>query len=776
MILSQSFDVEVLPNFFSITFVDLKHYLKVFSDCAVLNYKGKPEPVPMTEKLSVAEIKKRLDSVNSRSFYITDTDDSQLFDLVAYLQAMYPHVNDGEKVRTDCFGYNNYSYDNLMVAAFLSNVNRCENTKTLIRLLYNISKRIIKSQRDNSGFDKNDFVLNTLRRFKLPYTGIDVMKIFALNKAGVMVEKGTGNRIPIPKGLKQVSINLKWYELLEYEMPAICEKDAHFYDNLETDEGFHYKGLTISQLNKVVDTWDRFILPEYIEPMMYYNKNDVFIVCEIARLFPDEIKLRYSLTNVYKVNVLNSSRSNIADTLFEKFYSEFTGLHPTQWKGKTTIRTAMSFKRVIFDFIQFKTSALQQALEEMKKVVVYRTNKTDFEKEIKIGNLVYTVATGGLHSQDMPRALYSKHVMIPSSTGGEPELDKLNSYTYVHWDISSFYPSIMAVYKIAPAHMIADIFAKLVAWLRDTRVTAKHSKEDFIDGIPPKLLAEALKIVINSIYGKFGFEKGDLFDRMATLRVTINGQLMILILCEKLELNGIEVMSANTDGIVIKLPESKRDVFNIIADEWKELTGLNADSEEYAAYINRDINNYIVKELNGKVDYKGAYNPKMHLRDLSKGYDMPIVAQAVSNYFLDNVPIMETLTKSTDILDFCKTQNVGKQYHVECTRVVNGQIVTEQMQRYVRFYVSNTGDVVEKVHNQLTGKGSRSRLASGMAVTVLNSLDDKDISLRNINYRYYYAECMKLVEPIKLGIESKGKGKTKIKKKYGMYNSLFDEV
>ena len=162
----------------------------------------------------------------------------------------------------------------------------------------------------------------------------------------------------------------------------------------------------------------------------------------------------------------------------------------------------------------------------------------------------------------------------------------------------------------------------------------------------------------------------------------------------------------------------------------------------------------------------------MYAIDLQKGYDMTIVAQAVSDYFLKKIPIMDTLQSATNILDFCKTQNVGRQFHVEETKVINGKVEHIICQRYVRFYVSNRGVVIEKVHND---SGARSRLAAGNVVTVLNTLDDKDIALRDINFRYYYQECLKIIDPIKLGITAKGKGKTRIKKSSGMYNSLFDE-
>lgn len=102
-------------------------------------------------------------------------------------------------------------------------------------------------------------------------------------------------------------------------------------------------------------------------------------------------------------------------------------------------------------------------------------------------------------------------------------------------------------------------------------IEAKHSKQDIIDGIPKNILAEALKIVINSIYGKLGFAYGDLCDRLAVLKVTINGQLMIMMLCEELELNGIEIVSANTDGIVVKLFENKVETFKAITEQWQKI-------------------------------------------------------------------------------------------------------------------------------------------------------------------------------------------------------------
>ena len=415
MINSVATDVEIFTNLFSITFVDLRDYLDKFKDC--VDDKGKPKA--LTECISVAEIKRRLATVKSDIFWISDTDDSQLTEIVAYLNAMQPHydtkVSDSGEVyqipvRTDVYGFNNQGYDDLMIKGFLMYFNRFDSTKAFISFLYNLSKKIINMQNDKDAFYK-DKELELIRSYRLPYITVDVQQIYGLHSAGVTVDKDTGTRNKYGKSLKQTSINLKWHELLDFTLPPIDEEEANLYWHKQDT----YKGLPCEQLNLLItNDFDRYVLPKYVKPMLYYNKNDVFLCCEIVRQKPDEVKLRYSITHAFGVNVLCSARANIADKLTVKFYSDMSGLRKDQFIKERTQRTKLSFKKIIFPHIQFKTKQLQDFLNDIKNVVIYHTNKSAFERTIDFYGTKYTIATGGIHSQDPPRVCKSddKYIYI----------------------------------------------------------------------------------------------------------------------------------------------------------------------------------------------------------------------------------------------------------------------------------------------------------------------------------------------------------------------------
>jgi hypothetical protein len=726
-----AYDIEVTRNYFGVCFVDLNHYLEVFKDCV----DDKQEAIPLIDKLSVTEIKNRLATVKRYRFSIFEDDDSELYPLLNWLQ-----------YEADYFGYNNNKYDRLMLSALLMYYNQFDKPSKLIEFLYDTSQRIIRNS-DNDVLWQDNFT-NMLMKNRLNFRDLDLFQIFRLDH--------------FHKSLKQTSINIKWYNLLEYHMPPISELDVDYYYRLTEN-----RGLSIEQLNRLYrNSFERYLHPSWKKEMEEYNDNDVFICCELVRMNQEEIRLRYMISKEYEINVLSASRSTIADKVIVKLYSKFTGLHPKRFIDTKTIRRKIEVSEILSDKIQFLSPQLNDLLQSLRSLVL-RGEKGEFERTFTYAGTSYTLATGGLHSNEIP-AIYVAD----------------DKQTIVDRDVTSYYPNLIRSLKVCQKHLNPKAWFRIADTIVDERTEHKHLAKDkslsLILQIKHFTAAACLKIVANAgIFGKMGSEKSFLCDKKAMYKVTINGQLFLLMLIERLEDAGIHVISANTDGIVTIVPKGLEETADNICHWWEKHLGLELEFTSYSKYITEGVNSYLTVKTDGKKKFKGRMNPKMYLEDLSKGYNSPIVAKAVTEYFINGTPVMETLRNSKSILDFCRTQNVNRKYYIEYTHVVDHKMVIEEVQRNTRFYVSLTGGSLMKVevlgwdeNNQ--PKLKKSSLCAGQRVTVCNLVEDKDISELNINYLYYYNECMAIIEPIEQSRNNKGKGKRLVKKYYGMRNTLFD--
>ena len=121
--------------------------------------------------------------------------------------------------------------------------------------------------------------------------------------------------------------------------------------------------------------------------------------------------------------------------------------------------------------------------------------------------------------------------------------------------------------NIYPKHLSRE-FLDLFQGIVTQRLEAKKAGD--------KPVADALKIVANSCYGKLNFEHGWMYDSEASYTVTLTGQLFLLMLVEMLEENGFEVCYANTDGISAKVDRKRKDTFNKICVNfyWNHVTIL----------------------------------------------------------------------------------------------------------------------------------------------------------------------------------------------------------
>lgn len=223
---------------------------------------------------------------------------------------------------------------------------------------------------------------------------------------------------------------------------------------------------------------------------------------------------------------------------------------------------------------------------------------------------------------------------------------------YVNMDVASYYPALMIEYGFLSRN-VPD--PEIYRQIRDTRIVLKKNKD-------PKQLP--YKIVLNSTYGAMKDRYNNLFDPRQANNVCINGQLLLLDLIEKME-PYCDLIQSNTDGILVKLradndkeAEQELSLVKSIAAEWSARTRMDLEFEMVKKVFQKDVNNYLTIDENGKYKSKGAVVKQLSTVD----YDLPIVNEAIVNYMVNNVPIEDTINNCNDLIKFQKIVMVSSKY------------------------------------------------------------------------------------------------------------------
>ena len=356
-------------------------------------------------------------------------------------------------------------------------------------------------------------------------------------------------------------------------------------------------------------------------------------------------------------------------------------------------------------------------LEDMKKQVVSPGRK-GYENNFVFDGLRYTIGVGGIHSKNDPE------IIIPK----EDEI-------LVDVDVASLYPSMLIEYSFYPKHLGPE-FLEVYKQIKDERIEAKHNGN--------KVKNETLKLALNGLSGNLQNEHNFCYSPEAVMKIRINGQLLLLMLAEKLTQIQCRIVQANTDGLFVIVKKDKLQRYQQICKDWEQLTKLTLEEDRFEAMYQYAINDYIaIKE-----GYSQSKDPKliktkgMFITEvkLGKGLTPKIIPEAVIKYFADGIPVRDTIYSCKDIKKFLMSEKTGKQWHVE--------YMNKEQQRTNRFYASTDGGYLWKWKDNEGVKVYQNMLtASG--VTILNKFDNKPIEERKINYRYYLSEALKIVEELK---------------------------
>ena len=468
----------------------------------------------------------------------------------------------------------------------------------------------------------------------------------------------------------------------------------------------HYKNV-----EEYSGDFNQFLPDSEIDNMIEYNINDVESTTELLNRLKDDVQLRLFIEKEYGIDALSMDSVKFGETLLLKKYCEKTRLSEQYVK---TLRSPMDYiplKDVILPFISYKNPKLQDVLKDMKSQVVYSKERKGYEKKFVLSNVRYSIGVGGIHSLHTPR------IFVP------------NDNEFIgHSDVASMYPSFIIKYKWIPRHLGKE-FWQVYSQIYKERIEAKHSGQ--------KLKNLALKLTLNSVTGKMQQETSWMYDPFSVFKIRINGQLILLMLVDRLlELN-CKIVQVNTDGVMYIAQKAQREAVQEAVSEVEQLTQLTFESDDYEAFYQYAINDYFGVEKG----YSQSHDPKliekkgMFITDprLGKGLAPAIIPKAVINYFLTKQPISEYIKNSKNIEDFLMYQRVDKKF-----KVLHGDV---PIQRINRFYASTNDYSLFKVDP--TGKVANMLTKSG--VTILNKMNDIPIEGRHLNYQYYISEANKII-------------------------------
>ena len=277
-----------------------------------------------------------------------------------------------------------------------------------------------------------------------------------------------------------------------------------------------------------------------------------------------------------------------------------------------------------------------------KKVVIIRSRpdqwfmNPDYQDyryyfECKIAGVDHQFGWGGIHG-----ARKQYHYRC------DPE------HLMLHVDVASYYPRLMIFHNLLTRNArhperFQEIYHRRIQLKREGK-----KKEQ-----------APLKIVINGTFGICKDANNKAYDPRNANLICVNGQLLLMDLIEHLAaVDSFELIQSNTDGLIIKI---RRDDFEQVDDicyEWESRCKMELEFDYIQEIWQKDVNNYVFTQFDGKIERKGAYVKDLNPMD----NDLPIINAALNNYMLQGIPVEQTINSCTELIQFQKICKLSTKY------------------------------------------------------------------------------------------------------------------
>lgn len=353
-------------------------------------------------------------------------------------------------------------------------------------------------------------------------------------------------------------------------------------------------------------TIHRKLTKEEIEDVIKYCRHDVHETMHIFTENIEEFESQIELLKMFNLPLkhISKTKAQLSATILEA-------------------RQPKVARNDEFNFVFPRTLRVHKYTEVLD---FYKENR-DYGKvlEIDVAGVPHLFAWGGVHGA---RTNY------------------IDTGYFLNIDVASYYPALMIEYGYLSRNVKNP---KKFTEIRDTRLKYKAIRDK---------RQAPLKIVINGTYGAMKDKYNGLYDPLMANNVCIGGMTLLLDLIEKLE-PYCDIIQSNTDGVLVKLRHyNDYDLIDDICYEWEQRTKMELEFDEFVKVIQKDVNNYILVAKDGSYKRKGSYVKKQNSLD----YDLPIVNEAIVNYFVNGVDPEETIFNCTELIKFQKIVKLSHKY------------------------------------------------------------------------------------------------------------------
>lgn len=594
-------------------------------------------------------------------------------------------------------GYNCIGFDAQILEHIFDNYARFKrmSSEDVARDIYAKSQFII-------GLPRNERHLNLIYENNLRIPHLDIFKFKHYDGA-------------------QKSCSLKWLEFT-MRFPNIESMPIHHYD---------------------------FVTEELVPRVISYNRNDVLATKRSLEINMYEVELRDRLSEVYQLNLMNASEPRMAREIFGKILSDSMRVPYNEMKDWRSNRERLFAKDLIFDKIKFGDKILKDVYsffegldfdprsypknEKPPPHILNNYGMKTVEKVFNYHNLKdVVVGLGGIHACIKP-GVYEE---IP------------DKWVIHDIDATSYYPNIGIQNNLFPEHL-SDVFCRVYNDLFELRKTIP--KTDPVNTI--------IKLILNSTYGLSKEANNYLYDPKYTFSITINGQLQLLMLAEKMKkrVKSVIFYQFNTDGITIGYDPAETEAVKKVMKEWEVYMKISLEDKFYKKMVIMDVNNYLAVDQKGIVKRKGLFGYSMKPEDKEMDYhknpSAVIIPKALEAYFVYGVPIRDYILSSKDVYDFCigvKLKDTFDFILYSLDKEKAQLVKTNVSQKVVRYYVSTHNTRIKKVYNRNheTKNGDVTELESGWATTPFNVYEEKPMNEYGLDYAYYIGAARKIVDQI----------------------------